>query len=326
MARKALGRGLRALIPDAHPGDKAGDSRETLERGPNRTQGHENGADWGSDSDSARNFEHQLAQERLLSIPIGNLIPNSRQPRTHWDVESLKGLARSIEANGLLEPILVRPRGDKFEIIAGERRWRSCKLAGLKEVPAVVRNLEDQQSLESALIENIQRADLNPVDEARAYDQLSREFGLTHEQIARRVGKDRSTVTNLLRLLGLSEDILQYVSRETLSLGHARVLLALPESDREAVAKRIVEESWSVRDAETWAKANARKQQVSPRRRQSRNKRKTEDVLRLEEELARQLSAEVQLRPARQGGKLEIRYHDDEDLSRLLDRFGVVVS
>ena len=326
MARKALGRGLRALIPDSPPGDDIVDSRHE------RTQEHRIGQnsfqDANTDLDS--NFEQDSGIDplfgRLVSVPIGNLIPNSRQPRSQWDVDSLKGLAKSIEENGLLEPILVRPRGEKFEIIAGERRWRSCKLAGLTEVPAIVRDLEDQQSLESALIENIQRSDLNPVDEARAYERLTNEFALTHEQIAHRVGKDRSTITNLLRLLGLSKRILDYVSRETLSLGHARVLLALPEEEREAMAERIVEESWSVRDAEAWVKANSGNQGTGTRRRQSRNKRKTDEILRLEEELARQLSAEVQLRPSRQGGKLEIRYHDDEDLSRLIERLGIVVS
>jgi len=261
----------------------------------------------------------------LRNIPLDEITPNSRQPRTQWDPEELKDLAKSIRSNGLLEPILVRPRDGKYEIVAGERRWRSCKLAGWKQIPAIIRNLEDQQSLESALIENIQRSDLNPVDEARAYQMLSSDFDLTHEEIAMRVGKDRSTITNLLRLLGLSDVLLEHVSRETLSLGHARVLLTLPEEKRLSIAKRMIDESWSVRDAESWAK-KAGGEQIKTRRRTSRGVRKTEAVLRIEEQLRRHLSAEVHVRPGRHGGKLEIRYHDDEELSRLLDQLGVVIS
>jgi ParB family chromosome partitioning protein len=210
-------------------------------------------------------------------------------------------------------------------MVAGERRWRACKIAGWKEIPAIVRTLEDHESLEAALVENIQRADLNPVDEARAYRTLSEEHHRTHDEIARRVGKDRSTVTNLLRILKLPEQILEYVSRGTLSLGHARVLLGVPEDQRNNLVNKILRESWSVRDAEAWARKIAAVQGSAPLKR-PRGQRKPDSVARLEEQLCRHFGSEVRIRVARHGGRLEFRYHDDEDLSRLLDQFGVVVA
>lgn len=326
MARKALGRGLRALIPEPpYKGQEAEDKPSQQTTGSAGPKSTDSPADLKIKSHSALLSPQGSPRDVLRNIPLEEIVPNSRQPRTQWDPEELKDLAKSIRSNGLLEPILVRPRDGKYEIVAGERRWRSCKLAGWKQIPAIIRNLEDQQSLESALIENIQRSDLNPVDEARAYQMLSSDFGLTHEEIATRVGKDRSTVSNLLRLLGLSHALLDHVSRETLSLGHARVLLTLPEDRRLSIAKRMIDESWSVRDAESWAK-KASGEQSKSRRRASRGVRKTDAILHIEEQLRRHLSAEVHVRPGRHGGKLEVRYHDDEELSRLLDQLGVIIS
>ncbi len=262
--------------------------------------------------------------EVLRHVPIESIVPNSQQPRTDWEPEGLKELARSISANGLLEPIIVRTVGDRYEIVAGERRWRACKIAGWLEIPAIVRSCEDKESLQVALVENVQRSDLNPVDEARAYKALSMEYELTHDEIANQVGKDRSTVTNLVRILNLSDSMLGHVSRGTLSTGHARVLLSVPDEHRPTLAQRIIDESWSVRAAEAWAKRLA-KGLGGTRQGASRGQRKSESLQRIEEELCRRFSAEVRIRVKRQGGKLEFRYHDDEDLSRLLDLLGVAV-
>ena len=261
----------------------------------------------------------------LCLIPIDLIRPNPRQPRTEWAPDALEELTRSIMSAGLLEPIILRPSGEDYEIVAGERRWRACKIAGWNEIPALVRTLEDHESLEAALIENIQRTDLNPVEEARAYRTLSSDYALTHDDIAQRVGKDRSTITNLLRILNLSDEILDHVLRGTLSLGHARVLLGIPEDQRNALAHRVIDEGWSVRKTEAWSKGLAKGRDTG-RRRAVRGRIKPEQIRSLEENLCRHFSTDVRIRLKGTGGCLEISYHDDEDLSRLLDLFGVIVT
>ncbi len=264
-------------------------------------------------------------RENLRYIPIDYILPNPRQPRVAWEAQALEELTRSIIEKGLLEPIILRPiGGDRYEIVAGERRWRACKTAGWNEIPAIVRSMEEHESLEAALVENIQRSDLNPVEEARAYRSLAAEFGLTHEEIAKKVARDRSTVTNLLRLLVLPDSVLDHVSRGTLTAGHARVLLTVPEEYQVPIAERMVQEGWSVRKAEAWARDLARGAGQG-RRRGIRGEPKPESFFRLEEQLRRHLGTEVRLRRGRKGGRLEITYFDDEDLSRLLELLGIVV-
>lgn len=264
-------------------------------------------------------------RENLRYILVDHILPNPRQPRVAWEAQALEGLTRSIIEKGLLEPIILRPvGGDRYEIVAGERRWRACKAAGWKEIPSIVRSMEEHESLEAALVENIQRSDLNPVEEARAYRSLASEFGLTHEEIAKKVTRDRSTVTNLLRLLVLPDSVLDHVSRGTLTAGHVRVLLTVPEEYQVPIAERMVQEGWSVRKAEAWARGLA-KGGGQGRRRAVRGEPKPESFFRLEEQLRRHLGAEVRLRRGRKGGRLEITYYDDEDLSRLLDLLGIVV-
>jgi ParB family chromosome partitioning protein len=317
MTRKALGRGLRALIPE--PETEEG-LREQDPTGTKIKPG-------GGESEGARPVGggSVVGDELLRQIPIDVIRPNARQPRSGWAAQALEELAQSIRSHGLLEPILLRRSADGFEIVAGERRWRACKILGWKEIPAIVRRCEDQQSLETALVENLQREDLNPVEEARAYHVLVAEYGLTHDDIARRVGKDRSTVTNLLRILGLAESLLGHVSRGTLSLGHARALLSVPEAQRERLASRIIREAWSVRTTEAWVKRFLESR--SPHRRRDRRALPKPDALRrVEEALCQRFSAEVQVRSGRHGGSVEFKFHDDEDLSRLLDLFGVVIS
>jgi ParB family chromosome partitioning protein len=277
------------------------------------------------ESDAAKPSMPGHRRENLRYVPVDHIVPNPRQPRSAWEAGSLEELTRSIIHRGLLEPVLLRPVGtDQYEIVAGERRWRACKAAGWKEIPAIVRSMEEHESLEAALVENIQRADLNPVEEAHAYRSLSVEFGLTHDEIAKRVSKDRSTITNLLRLLVLPEAVLSHVSRGTLTAGHARVLLSVPEEYQIPIAERMVHETWSVRKAEAWGRGLARGG-GAVKRRVTRSNPKPENILRLEEQLCRHFGTEVRVRMGRKGGRLEIAYFDDEDLSRLLELLGIVV-
>jgi len=321
MARKALGKGLRALIPDreedrATPdGDDAqhrdGASTATLDEDPGREEGRD---------------AHGRRYDRLQYLPVESIEPNANQPRQSVDPSGIEELARSIEEFGLLEPVLVRPHGAGFQLVAGERRWRACLSLGWRELPAIVRQLEADESLEAALIENIQRADLNPVEEAKAYERLALEYGRTHEEIARRVGKDRSSVTNVLRLLRLPPPVLEYVSRGTLSLGHARVLVGLPAVHQIPLAEKIVAEGWSVRQTEEQAGRLATAGERGGRgKRARRGPGKPEHMRRLEETLCRQFGAETHIRIQKRGGKVEIAFHDEEELSRLLDLWGIVV-
>ena len=320
MTRKALGRGLRALIPEPETSPAASGNA------PAGTLTHDSAMTLQRSGDRAVPATETVLLEDVRSIPLDAIVPSRSQPRTEWDPAGLEQLTRSIVQKGLLEPILVRPRGEKFEIIAGERRWRACQAAGWKEIPALIRPMEDRESLEAALIENLQREDLNPVEEARAYEMLTSAHGLTHEEIAHRVSKDRSTVTNLLRLLKLPDSVLRHLSQGTLTAGHARVLLSLPEDQRSAAADKMVSEGWSVRDAEAYASRLTGAMQRGARGRHARRgMQKPEHMKRIEEELCRHFGTQTRLRVGRQGGRIELRFHNEEELSRLLELMGIVV-
>ena len=191
------------------------------------------------------------ASEELLEIDIDLIEPSPAQPRTHFDEVRLEELAQSIRSNGIVQPLLVRRRGGRYQIVAGERRWRAAQRAGLQRVPAVVREIPDDKLLELALIENIQRQELNAIEEAHAYKRLIETLGLTQEVVAQRVGRDRSFVTNHLRLLRLPEDIQQLVEEEKISMGHARALLGIDDPDiQRRVARNVIDQSLSVRETE----------------------------------------------------------------------------
>ena len=262
------------------------------------------------------------ANESLQSIAIDRLAPGKYQPRTRMDDASLDELAQSIREQGVMQPVLVRPvGGGRFEIIAGERRWRAAKRAGLTEIPALVRPVPDQSALALALIENIQREDLNPIEEATGLQRLIDEFGLTHEAAAKAVGRSRSAVTNLLRLRELAKPVQDYVLDGRLDMGHARALLALSPGQQTATATRIVAQSLSVREAErlvhgllnaTGTSTTKRSRNVDP------------DVARLQEELAEALGAPVHIETRRKGrGRVVIDYSSLEELDGILDRLRV---
>ena len=261
--------------------------------------------------------------EDLKEIDIDLIEPNNFQPRTRFDEAQLEELAQSIRANGIVQPILVRRiGGENYQLVAGERRWRAAQRAGLQKVPAVIREVPDDRMLELALIENIQRQELNAIEEAHAYKRLIETLGLTQEVIAQRVGRDRTFVTNYLRLLRLPEDIQQLVEENKISMGHARALLGLddPSKQRE-LALNIVEHNLSVRETERAIKriiANNSQEEVLPVKIQDPNYRAAEDKLR------RKFGTKVRILPnnSGSGGKIEIQYYNDQDLQRLYEQLG----
>jgi ParB family chromosome partitioning protein len=260
--------------------------------------------------------DETVRRETLGTVPIGSLQPGKYQPRTKMDAASLDELAASIRAQGLMQPILVRSvGGTRYEIIAGERRWRAARLAELNEVPVVVRDVPDQAALAMALIENIQRENLNPLEEATGIQRLVDEFRLTHEQAAEAVGRSRAAVSNLLRLLRLPQAIQGYVSEGKLDMGHARALLALEGHQQLDVARRVVDRGLSVRETEALVNDTLHPKLPAPRPKA----RTSRDVQRLEEELAETLGTAIEIKPGKKGsGKLVIGYMSLDHLDDLI--------
>lgn len=254
-----------------------------------------------------------------MEVDIDLIEPSPSQPRTHFDEDRLEELAQSIRSNGIVQPLLLRRRGARYQLVAGERRWRAAQRAGLQRVPAVVRDIPDEKLLELALIENIQRQELNAIEEAQAYRRLIETLGLTQEVVAQRVGRDRSFVTNYLRLLRLPEDIQRLVEEEKISMGHARALLGVDDADiQRRVARNIIEQSLSVRETERAIKriiagANPAIATIPPQKRDDANMRAAETKLR------RRFGTQVRVMPSQSGpgGKIEVEYYNDNDLDRI---------
>jgi ParB family chromosome partitioning protein len=255
--------------------------------------------------------------DEIRDIEIDLIRPGHQQPRTTFDEAKLNELAQSIRNSGIIQPLLVRPRGGLFELVAGERRWRAAQLAGLSRVPAIVREIPDDRLLELALIENIQRQELNPIEEANAYKRLIESLNLTQEQVAQRVGRDRTFVTNYLRILRLPTEIQLLLESEKLSFGHARALLGLVDVVlQRRYAQKIVKHNWSVRETERRIKnADGDKSASST----SLPKKTDPNIRAAEVKLRRHLGTQVHIVPARSGaaGKIEIEYYTDLDLDRL---------
>jgi ParB family chromosome partitioning protein len=260
------------------------------------------------------------ASDALRSLALDKIRSGRYQPRTRMDEASLEELAASIKSQGVMQPILVRPiDGGRFEIIAGERRWLAARRAGLDQIPALVRDVPDQATLALSLIENIQREDLNPLEEAQGIKRLIDEFGLTHEAAAQAIGRSRSAVTNLLRLTQLAPPVQSLLLAGKLDMGHARALLALPIAEQGAAAARVADQGLSVRDAERLVSA-ALDHRQKPRR--GAGRRVDADVARLEIELAEGLGASVHIQPARKGaGRIVIHYSSLDQLEGILARF-----
>jgi ParB family chromosome partitioning protein len=271
--KRALGRGLGALLPPTESEDAA----------------------------------------RLRDLPVESLVPNPQQPRKSFDPGALEELATSIRASGVLQPLVVRPRGSQFEILVGERRWRAAQQAGLTRVPAIVREASDAEALELGLVENLLREDLNPVEAAQAYQRLLAEFGWTQEELAQRLGKDRSSIANALRLLRLPEPIQEDLRTGRLTMGHARALLGLPSAAAQLrLRERILSQDWSVRATEAGVQARR------PGRPKAR--RRPPDVEAVEEELRLALGMRVRIVGNLLRGKIELPYTSAGELERIHGR------
>ena len=257
----------------------------------------------------------------LIKIRINMIEPNKKQPRQDFDEDALRALSDSIEKHGLIQPIVVMPQDNGFyKIIAGERRWRACKMAGLKEIPAIVRTYEKQKAAEIALLENLQREDLNPIEEAFGYKNLMDEFSMTQDEVAESVGKSRPAVANAIRLLSLSDNIIKMVREGLISGGHARALLSLEtETERQQLAEKIIEEQLSVRKTEQLASGNKKKAKT-------KKSKALPEILDLEKTLAERIGSRVRITNGAKKGKIEIEYYGNDDLSRILEKIGIKIN
>jgi len=282
MARQPLGRGLNALLGDPKPHPETAVTNE---------------------------------------IDIDLIEPNPQQPRTRFAETGLEELAASIRANGIVQPIVVRPLGGRYQIVAGERRWRAAQRAGIRRVPAVVREIPDEKLLELALVENIQRQELNPIEEAEAYRKLIEHIGLTQEQVAERVGKERTLITTVMRLLKLPNDVQRHIVEGRLSLSHGRALLMTDDPKvQRVVAQRAADQDLSVRETERAVKRSGSERESTAAAKKS-IVLKDANVRAAETRLTRHFSTNVKIMPnnSKPGGRIEIEYYGVEDLSRLYD-------
>ena len=257
-------------------------------------------------------------KDGTLMVKLSKVEPNREQPRKNFDEDSLQELAESLKQFGMLQPILVQNRGDYYEIIAGERRWRAAKIAGLKEVPVIVRERTDQEIVEISLIENIQREDLNPIEEAQAYKRLLTEFHLKQDEVAERVSKSRTAVTNSMRLLKLCDEVQKMVVDDMISTGHARALISIEDPEEQyLIAQKIFDEKLSVREVEKLVK-DLHKPPKPPK---EENKTLQAIYQEISERLKQSLSTKVSVSAKQNGaGKIEIEFYNHEDLERLLER------
>jgi len=289
--RRALGKGLTALLPTRPPA------------APPATP------------------EPAAATDGIARLPLDAIDPNPHQPRHVFDGNRLEELAQSIRANGVIQPVVVRSCGRRYQLVAGERRWRAANLAGLRTIPAVIQEIPDDRLLELTLVENIQREDLNPIELAHAFTRLTAELRLTHEQIAERTGKDRTTITNVVRLLQLPEDLQQMLADRRLSQGHARALLGLPTADlQRRLAQQVVDSGLSVRQAEQMVRMASQPRQAKPA---AAPAPVDPNIKAAVDEMERVLGTRVRLvEMSGNRGRIEIEYYSAEDLDRI---YGAIV-
>ncbi|GFR35097.1 ParB/RepB/Spo0J family partition protein [Thermobrachium celere] len=277
--KSALGRGLGALIPEVEK---------------NETEG-------------------------IKEVDINDIFPNEEQPRKNIDNEKIEQLAQSIKEHGIIQPIIVKKDGDFYKIIAGERRWRAARLAGLKKVPIIEKEISEKEAMEISLIENIQREDLNPIEEALAYKKLIDEFGLTQEELANRLGKSRPAITNSLRLLSLDKRVIDMILNQDITEGHGKIIAGIDDKDKQyEIAIKVVNEGLNVRQTEKLIQSiNVIKNK--------KEKNNTKDIYikDIEERLKNIFGTKVSINKGRKKGKIEIEYYSDEDLQRILDLFNL---
>ncbi|MBU1007046.1 MAG: ParB/RepB/Spo0J family partition protein [Candidatus Omnitrophica bacterium] len=288
MEKRVLGRGLGALIPD-----RAMDRKEQI-------------------NDDASSLLKAGKGHAVVNLALSKIRANKYQPREDFNTELLKDLAASIKEKGFIQPVIVRAQGEEYELIAGERRLRAAQMLKLEEVPAIIKNVSDVDALEMAIIENIQREDLNPIDQAKAYKRLIDEFNMTQEKVSETIGKDRATVANILRLLNLPQKIREYVSRGTISMGHAKAILGLSkESDQMRLCTKTIKNDLSVRDTERYAKKINSSTSKKP-------KEQDHNLISVEEQLRDTLGTKVRIIKGKKGGRIEIEFYSDSDLERVI--------
>lgn len=288
MNKKALGRGLHTLLPGRMQGAGFAPAMEPL----------------------------STPQAEPAELAIDVIVPNPFQPRKHFDEHALEELAQSIRTDGLIQPLVVRRAGARYELIAGERRWRASRIAGLAKVPVHVQELPDDRMLEVALVENIQREDLNPMEASRAFHRLSEDLGLSHEEIGQRTGKDRATISNSIRLLQLPDDIQRFVEAGALSPGHARALMKVSDPDQmRKLAERTIEGGWSVRELE---RVSTETQKPSGNTPVVEDKPQDPNVRAAIDDMERALGTRVRVVEKLKGkGRIEIEYYSQDDLNRI---------
>lgn len=299
MAKKALGKGLSALIPD----------KKKIHSSENMSL--------------PKALGHQLTPESLdIHLPIQKIQANLNQPRKMFDETYLLELAESIKENGILQPIIVRKKaqGNHYEIIAGERRFRAAQIAGLKEIPVVIKDVDDVKSLELALVENVQRQDLSVLEEAKAYQSLINEHGLTQDSLAQIIGKNRSSIANLIRVLQLPHEVQRWIQEERLTLGHAKVLLSLKNpAQQRAIAEEVIQKGFNVRQTELLVSSL-----LKPLIKSSKKKNALDPIIEiLQSSLEEQLGTKVKLSKKGKGGKVEISFFSDDDLERILTQMNL---
>jgi len=312
-SKKVLGRGLGAFFPEY--GDEEGEGKA---KGNSRDEGQQ------QESGESPYVDPKQRVNIVLQVPVENIRPNPHQPRKEFNEERLDELAHSIKKHGLIQPITVRYIGEKrFELISGERRLRASKLAGLEEIPAYIREVNDEDIISFALIENIQREDLNPIEVALGYQRLIEEAGYTQAEVAERVGKNRSTVTNMLRLLNLPAFIQAGLRDNKISMGHARALLPVEdEEDQKEIFNKIIEHGYSVRKTEKAVRdLDKEDQKTSQKGQRNENSAFLKEI---SNRLRRTLSTKVNIKTKKNGGEIRIEYYSDEELDRLLDLFDSV--
>lgn len=293
MAKRGLGRGLEALLP----------------------------SNFSVQSDG----EDSKAIKKVIELSIDEIVPNQEQPRRRFNDDTLRELAASIEEHGVVQPIIVRTvETGGYQIVAGERRWRACRLLGKKTIPAIIEDFNDQQLLEIGLIENIQREDLNPLEEARAYKMLIEVYGLSQDEVAQKVGKSRPFIANMMRLLNLARPVQEMLVNGELSVGHGRALLALPEDGQVTMARRIIRDGLSVRETESLVKGVltlAGERAAKKKKKDQTGALQKSLVLDYQDRLREKLGTKVEINQQGEKGKIIIEYYSSEELNRVLEFF-----
>ncbi len=333
MAKKAgLGRGLDALFADAAP-IYEGETPEVIEEAVADSSGAKSGAKAGSKpasktaakKSSAKTSKADDSDDRVLYIDINDIRPNSAQPRKNFDEAKLKELASSIKTNGVIQPLIVRESDKGYELVAGERRWRASRQAGLRKVPCIVRNFDDKQNAIVAIIENMQREDLDPIEEALGLKSMTEKYGFTQEQISASLGRSRTYITNSIRLLKLPEEIQQYVSSGQMSAAHGRTIINIPDKAKQKeIADKIIRNDLSVRATEKLAEKI--KDELRPERKKRKKKPEagpsaatSEEIRAVERELMTLTGTKVHIAGDESKGKIELEYYSLDELNRLIE-------